>query len=227
MFRSGGAPVPKQHNSFANRQQPVLQQIAAKSKFNGAAKPDIESASVQSTPRETAKLKSKNKSTNQTLYPTTDIFFNKDENEEADFYNFEEQPQQATLDTTLLGGQDTDDRWTTTQMQGDAGQPTHIPGKKQGVKISSGTKGTFLWGDVPAHDYSKKPVETEPEEDFDEPVEPEVLTKLKKALTSRGAKGLLGIGKRFKIMDVSCQLYFVYCAVSYIVYYISVSVILD
>lgn len=199
MFRSGGAPAPKQHASFNSRRQPVLQQIAAMSNFNGAngpmhaeLKPEDYDASIQKK-----HVVSKN-------YKPTDIFFTEEQPEEEGFYEEEQKP--PVLVNNVLGGQDTDDRYTTTVMMAQAGQiPAENKKCPRGVKSLSRGKGTFLWGDGPSNNYyelhnQKEKLSAEDEEGL-EPPEPPLLTTLKKCLASRGANGILSLSKRFKIMD--------------------------
>ena len=206
MFRSGGAPPPKTHSSYLNRPKPMLQKLAeAANNLSSAPDPEQLSSSepANNTPRIAVKSSAKGKIPSSTLYPKTDIFFNQTECNEEDQ---QVQPVRSSGTSGLIGGQDTSDRWTTTLMDASSGKSINQKPPK-GVKILSGDKATFLWGDGPPNNYHirAKPEETGPEDDGDDDatVEPESLTMLKTALINRGAKGILGLSKRFQIMDVS------------------------
>ena len=201
MFRSGGAPVPKTHSSFGTQPQPVLQQIAKMSTFDSTRLNSPESEPVR--PRTVgAKRSVPGKQVQK-----TNIFFREEEKEEPeDEAYYEEAPRAIPNTTHILGGQDTSDRWTTTAQQASAGQVNPDQLKKfRGVKMNSKEKDTFLWGEAPAHEYRKPkppPVE-EDDTEWEGPPEPELLVRFREALVKRGARGILSLGKKFKIMDVS------------------------
>ena len=202
MFRSGGAPTPKTHSSYLNRPKPILQkmaEMAVQLPSDALTGPLPMSEPVNNTPRIAVNSAAKGKVPNSTLYPKTDIFFNKTESEEE----VPEVPQIRAQTNCLIGGQDTSDRWTTTLMDASSGK-SDTKKMPRGVKILSGDKATFLWGEGPSNSYHIRPkAETAPEEEEDDgTIEPESLSMLKAALISRGAKGILGLSKRFKIMDV-------------------------
>jgi len=198
MFRSGAAPKPKQHPSFAHRTQPVMQQVANISNFNS------NTLNVPLPPDDVPAIatpKAGKRPTSSKSYAKTDIFF------KADNIPEETVPHHKVTSTTIsLGGQDTKDRWTTTTQQAQAGQLNpELVKRGRGVKLVGNEKPTFLWGDGPAHNYQRpKPAAPEPEEEEDEGShEHPLLTAFRNALASRGARGILSLGKKFKIMDVS------------------------
>lgn len=212
MFRSGAAPLAKTHSSFGSQPQPILQQIAKMSTFDSSKLnvPVVADTIPESTVRPSTA------GSRRSVKPPvkTNIFFREEEKEEPEdeCYYYDETPQVVRPNTSyLMGGQDTNDRWTTTAQCAQAGKVDQDQIKKhRGVKMNAKEKDTFLWGDKPSHEYRKPkpPPVTENDAEWEGPPEPELLTRFRDALSKRGARGILSLSKKFKIMDVStCHRY--------------------